>query len=181
MRAVIFGLAALIIGLPPVASAATHPYFTNTVLIDQNGAPHRFYDDLLRGKTVVITSFFSSCAGTCPIMNATFGKIQASLGSRLGKDVYLLSITVDPENDTPARLKEYARRVGARPGWFFLTGSKKDVDEVLAKLGYSVSAREQHKNIFLLGNESTGVWKKLFGLAGADEIIPIVNGVIRDP
>lgn len=181
MRRAALILAALLVAPLFAAPPAGHPYFPNTLLVDQNGSSHRFYEDLLRGKTVVISSFFSSCAGTCPIMNAAFGKIQASLGPRLGKDVFLLSITVDPENDTTARLKEYAKGVGARPGWFFLTGSRKNIDEVLAKLGYSVSAREQHKNIFLLGNEPKGLWKKLNGLARPDEIIAIVDGVIREP
>jgi protein SCO1/2 len=155
-------------------------YFTDVVLTDQNGKPVRFYSDVLQGKTVVVESFFSTCTGTCPLMNATFAKIQAAVGDRLGKDVVLVSITVDAEHDTPEKLKAYAARMKARPGWMFLTGKKADVDQALHKLGLKVGSREEHKNLFIIGNEPKGLWKKVFGLGKADEIISIVQGVIQD-
>lgn len=155
-------------------------YFTDVELTDQNGKPVRFYTDVLQGKTVVVESFFSTCSGTCPLMNATFAKIQAAVGDRLGKDVFLVSITVDAENDTPAKLKAYADRMKARPGWMFLTGKKENVDQALHKLGLAVKSREEHKNLFIVGNEPTGLWKKVQGLGKPDEIVSIVQGVIND-
>lgn len=164
-------------------AAAAKParnYFSDVLLIDQHGKEVRLYSDVLEGRTVVIESFFSTCSGTCPLMNATFGKLQNAFASRLGKDVFLVSITVDSENDTPARLKAYATRVGAKNGWMFLTGSKENVAQALHKLGLQAPKPEQHKNIFIVGNEPQGLWKKVFGLAGADEIIQIVRGVADD-
>lgn len=155
-------------------------YFTDVVLTDHHGKPVRFYSDVLQGKTVVIESFFTSCTGTCPIMNSTFAKIQNAVGDRLGKDVFLVSITVDAEHDTPARLKEYAAHMKARPGWMFLTGNKENVDQALHKLGLKVKSREEHKNLFLVGNEPKGVWKKVLGLGRADEIVGIVRGVMDE-
>lgn len=154
-----------------------HNYFTDVQLVDQHGQTVRLYSDVLQGKTVVVESFFTSCTGTCPLMNATFAKIQNAVGDRLGKDVVLVSITVDAENDTPAKLKEYAGRMKARPGWMFLTGKKENVDQALHKLGLGAKAREEHANLFIVGNEPKGVWKKVFGLAKADEIVSIVQGV----
>lgn len=174
---------ALVTFAASVAAAESSParnYFTDVVLTDQHGKPVRFYSDVLQGKSVVIESFFASCTGTCPIMNATFAKIQAAVGDRLGKDVVLVSITVDAENDTPQKLNEYAGRMKARPGWMFLTGSKEDVDRALHKLGLAVETRESHKNLFIVGNEPKGVWKKVFGLGNPEEIVSIVQGVIDD-
>lgn len=160
--------------------SAAHHYFTDVELIDQDGRPQRLYSDLLAGKTVVVSSFFSSCTGSCPAVAATLARIQASLGDRLGRDVVLLSLSVDPQTDTPARLKEYATRLGARPGWYFLTGSKQNVDLALHKLGQYSERKEDHTNLLIVGNERTGLWKKVFGLAKPEEILAIVQGVLDD-
>lgn len=175
--------AALLVIATSLTATETSPartYFTDVELTDQDGKPVRLYSDVLEGKTVVIESFFSACTGTCPIMNATFAKIQNAVGDRLGKDVFLISITVDAENDTPAKLKEYAGRMKARPGWMFLTGKKENVDRALHKLGLGVEARENHKNLFIVGNEPKGLWKKVFGLGKPEEIVSIVQGVIKE-
>jgi protein SCO1/2 len=162
----------------PVSPA--HKYFSDVELVDQDGQKHRFYSDLLAGKTVVVDAFFANCSGACPVMGQKLAALQDWLGDRLGKDAYLLSITVDPQTDTPARLKEYAQRLGARPGWFFLTGKKENVDWALYKLGYFVEQKEAHSNLLIMGRESTGLWKKVFGLAPAEEIIHSLDAVLHD-
>ncbi len=162
------------------AESAAHHYFTDVELIDQDGKPHRLYSDLLAGRTVVVDSFFSSCTGSCPAVAATLARVQAALGDRLGRDVVLLSLSVDPQTDTPARLKEYAARLGARPGWYFLTGSKQNVDLALRKLGQYSERKEDHTNLLIVGNERTGLWKKVFGLAKPEEVLAIVQGVLDD-
>lgn len=155
-------------------------YFSDVELINQDGQKLRFYSDVLKNKVVVINVFFTTCTGVCPPMNRNFEKIQEALGDRLGKDVFLVSISVDPETDTPPRLKEYGRRFHARPGWMFLTGKKENVDWALYKLGQYVETKENHTNIFIIGNEPKGLWKKAFGLAKAEELIKIVEDVIND-
>lgn len=159
---------------------AAHRYFGDIPLVDQSGRTQRLYSDLLAGRSVVIDVMFTSCTGVCPVMSRTFAHIQDWLGDRLGRDVYLISISVDPENDTPAKLAEYAARYKARPGWYFLTGSKENVEAALAKLGQKVENRESHQNLFLIGNDRTGLWKKAFGLARPEEIVPIVDSVVND-
>lgn len=157
-----------------------HKYFGDVKLIDQDGKEMRLYSDLLQGKSVVINVVFTTCTSACPAMTAAFTKIQDHLGDRLGKDVRLLSISIDPVTDTPAKLKEYAARFKARPGWYFLTGSKANVDEALKKLGQYVENKEDHLNLFLIGNERTGLWKKAFGLASPEQLFPIVDSVVND-
>jgi protein SCO1/2 len=160
--------------------AAAQKYFTDVSLVNQDGEAMRLYSDLLKGKVVVIDFFFATCQGTCLPMNRNLQKVQDSLGDRLGKEVYLISISVDPAVDTPARLKEYAKKLNARPGWYFLTGEKASVDFALRKLGQYVENKQDHTNIFIIGNERTGLWKKAFGLAKPDELIKVVDSVIDD-
>lgn len=155
-------------------------YFSDVELINQDGQKVRFYTDVLKNKVVIINTFFTACTNICPPMNRNFEKIQEALGDRLGKDAFLVSITVDPETDTPTRLKEYGRRFHARPGWMFLTGKKENVDWALYKLGQYVETRDDHNSIFIIGNEPKGLWKKAMGLAKAEELISIVEDVIND-
>jgi protein SCO1 len=160
-------------------SSAQH-YFTDTILINQNGEKMRFYTDLLKGKIVIIDSFFATCQGSCLPMSRNLEKVQNALGDRLGKDVSIISISVDPTVDTAASLKAYANKLNARPGWYFLTGDKANVDFVLKKLGQFVDDKQDHLNIFIIGNERTGLWKKAFGLAKSEDLIKVVDSVMND-
>ncbi|HEX7331859.1 MAG TPA: SCO family protein [Pyrinomonadaceae bacterium] len=160
--------------------SAAEKYFSDVELITQDGQKVRFYSDVLKNKVVVINTFFTTCKNICPPMNRNFERIQEALGDRLGKDVFLVSITVDPETDTPTRLKEYGQRFHARPGWLFLTGKKENVDWALYKLGQYVETKDEHNSIFIIGNEPKGLWKKAMGLAKAEELIRIVEDVIAD-
>lgn len=164
----------------PQANKAAQSYFGEIPLVDQDGTTRRLYSDLIQNKVVVIDFMFTSCTGACPIMSNNFAKIQDWLGDRLGKDVYLLSVSVDPANDTPAKMKEYAARYKAKPGWYFLTGSQENINAALRKLGNYVENPEAHQNLFLIGNDRTGLWKKAFGLAEPDALIPVVQSVLED-
>jgi protein SCO1 len=162
------------------AETPAHKYFTDVELINQNGEKMRFYSDLIQGKVVIIDSFFATCQGSCLPMNQNLAKVQEALGDRLGKDVYILSISVDPTVDTPPNLKQYANKLQAKPGWFFLTGAKENVDFALKKIGQFVDDKQDHLNIFIIGNERTGLWKKAFGLAKSEELVKVVDSVLND-
>lgn len=155
-------------------------YFTDVVLLNQNNEKMRLYSDLLKDKVVIINAFFATCQGSCLPMSRNLEKVQEALGDRLGKEATIISISVDPTVDTPANLKAYAKKLNARPGWYFLTGDKKNVDLALYKLGQFVENKENHLNIFIIGNERTGLWKKAFGLARSDELIKVVESVLND-
>jgi cytochrome oxidase Cu insertion factor (SCO1/SenC/PrrC family) len=163
---------------PPRSAAAR--YFTDTPLVTQEGKTVRFYSDLLQDKTVVINNFFTGCGSVCPVLLATCARLQDHLGDRLGQDVNILSISVDPDTDTPAVLKTFATQFKARPGWYFLTGSRENVQLVLRKLGQYSETKEAHSNLLLVGNDKTGLWKKLLGVADAAEIARLVDTVVSD-
>lgn len=162
------------------ALSPAEKYFSDVELINQDGEKLRFYNDVLKNKVVVINTFFTTCKSICPPMNRNFEKMQEALGDRLGNGVFLVSISVDPETDTPTRLKEYGRSFHARPGWLFLTGKKQNVDWALYKLGQYVETKDNHTSIFIIGNEPKGLWKKAFGLAKSEELIRILDDVIND-
>ena len=167
---------------PSTATEQTpaHHYFTDVALINQNGERMRFYSDLLKGKVVIINSFFGTCQGVCLPMNRNLEKIQEALGDRVEKDVHIISISVDPVVDTPASLKEYAKKLHARPGWYFLTGDKQNVEFALNKIGHFVTDKQDHLNILIIGNERTGLWKKALSLAPTAELVKIVESVLND-
>ena len=166
---------------PDATENKAQKYFTDTVLVNQNGERMRFYTDLMKGKTVVIDTFFATCQASCLPMNRNLAQIQEGLGDRLGKDVNILSISVDPGVDTPTLLKAYAKKLNAKPGWYFLTGDKESIEFILKKLGQFVDDKNDHTNIFLIGNDRTGLWKKAFGLAKSEELMKVVESVVNDP
>jgi protein SCO1/2 len=163
-----------------VGPSPAEKYFSDVELINQDGQKVRFYSDVLKDKVVVINTFFTSCTSVCPPMNRNLERVQEALGDRLGKDAFLVSISVDPETDTPPRLKAYSQRFHARPGWTFLTGKKENVNWALYKLGQYVETRDDHTTIIIIGNEPKGLWKKAFGLAKPYELMKIVEDVIED-
>ncbi|HLL73752.1 MAG TPA: SCO family protein [Pyrinomonadaceae bacterium] len=160
--------------------SATQKYFSDVELVDQDGRRVRFYSDLLKGKTVVVNAFFATCKGVCAPMSQNLQRVQEAFKERVGKDLHIISITVDPETDTPAMLKAYAKQYGAIPGRYFVTGKKENVDWALYKLGQYVEQKEQHTSIFIVGNEATGLWKKLHGVANISEIVKSVESVLND-
>jgi protein SCO1 len=159
-------------GTPKSAGGAA--YFPNHVLVTQDNKPVRFYDDLIKNKVVLINFMFTTCKGVCSPMTANLAKVQEQLGERLGKDVVMLSFTVDQETDTPAVLKKYAASFKARPGWYFLTGKKENLDWVLYKLGGYVEDKNAHNLKLIVGNEATGEWQKMHAMANPTEIAAAV-------
>jgi protein SCO1/2 len=139
-------------------------YFPNVTLTTQDGVEVRFYDDLLKGKIVAINLIYTSCQYACPLETARMAQVQKLLGDRMGRDVFFYSITIDPEHDTPAVLKEYGEKFHAGPGWFFLTGEQADIELISKKLGiYSApnsSNPDGHLPYLLVGNEATGQWMR---------------------
>ncbi|MGI8989911.1 MAG: SCO family protein [Bryobacteraceae bacterium] len=167
-------LAALIL-LPPVFGAES--YFPNLPAILQDGRQVRFYRDLVAGKTVVLHSFFANCHGVCPMMLGKMRSLQEALGDRLGKDVFLISITVNPADDTPRKLDELSKSLGAKPGWVFVSGEQRNIDWILYRLGQYFPAKEDHSTMLLVGNERSGVWSKVHASEPLEKILNTIERV----
>ncbi len=158
--------------------SASAKYFPNLVLLTQDNQPVHFYDDLLKGKVVLINFIFTTCQGVCSPMTANLARAQSYLAEHVGREVVMISISVDPVTDTPEVLKKYADKFKVRPGWYFLTGEKKNVDWVLYKLGGYVADKQQHSSVLVVGNEATGEWMKLHAMANPTEIASAVTKLL---
>ena len=141
-------------------TARAREYFTDTEVIDQNGRKLKFYSDVLHGKTVAISLFFTNCTEACPLVNATLAEVGDILGGRMGRDIALVSLTTMPETDTESVLAAYAARFQAGPGRLFLTGAPESVNALLAKLG-QMGPPESHTGMLVLGNVDSGVWTRM--------------------
>jgi protein SCO1/2 len=138
-------------------------YFPNIELTTQDGKKVRFYDDLLKGKLVVVDLIYTSCDFSCPLETARLAQVQKLLGDRVGKDIFFYSISIDPKRDTPAKLKAYAKKFHVGPGWLFLTGKKADIDEVSKKLGLYTSSdinKDGHATSLMIGDVPNGQWMR---------------------
>lgn len=137
-------------------------YFPNVPLVTQDGKTVRFYDDLLKGKSVAVNIIYTSCKDECPLETARLAQLQRLLGPRMGKDIFFYSISIDPEHDTPEVLKAYMEKFGVGPGWTFLTGKAEDIRLATKKLGlsrYSDAAnKDGHTAILMVGDEPGGQW-----------------------
>jgi protein SCO1 len=132
----------------------------NVPVQTQDGDRLRFYDDLVKGQAVLINFMFTTCTSECPRTTANLVKVQDVLGDRLGRDVRMISVTVDPATDTPQALKKYSARYGAKAGWYFVTGRQKDVDLIRQRLGVldGTTNKAQHTGMLVYGNEESGQW-----------------------
>jgi protein SCO1/2 len=150
----------------PVPTAKTEEdiareYFSDLTLTTMQGESVRFYSDVLKDRVVLINSFYTSSDGITPRQGQILTKLQGMLGDRLGRDFFMVSITIDPENDTPEKIREFAQGLGAGPGWIFLTGPPENVLEVNRRLGQQPEHIDDHKGLYLLGNVATTLWVKL--------------------
>jgi protein SCO1/2 len=130
----------------------------NVPLRTQQGHPVRFYDDLVKGKTVLVNFMFTSCATQCPQTMTNLAKVQQALGAHAGRDVFLISISIDPAHDVPATLASYAERYEAGPGWTLATGSQADIDSIQENLGLSPRDGRLHTGMAVYGNEIRRRW-----------------------
>jgi protein SCO1/2 len=137
-------------------------YFPNVILTTQDGTKIHFYDDVIKGKSVVIDLIYTHCVDACPLETARLVQVQKKLGDRVGKDIFFYSISIDPTHDTPQVLKEYAKKYHVGPGWTFLTGKKSDIDLISKKLGLYTEPdpndRDGHTPSVLIGDEPSGQW-----------------------
>ena len=161
----------------PIASASRQ--FPNPELIDQDGRKVRFFDDLIRGKVVMINFFFTTCESYCALDTARLKRVQQMLGDRVGKDIFFYSISVDPKTDTPEVLRKYRERFGIGAGWTFLTGNESEITAMRAKLGLLAVGIDQTKNdhslSVLVGNEATGQWMRRSNMDKAEVMAKILG------
>src|SRR5437762_973042 len=138
----------------------------DVTLVNENGEKVKFAD-LVKNRMVVINFIFTNCAYRCPMQGRKFSELQTALGDKLDKDVRLISISRDPENDTPEKLKAWAKNYGARPGWTLLSGNKIEIDKLLmALIGSPSTGKQDHNSVILIGRGNDKEWAKLTSIYG---------------
>lgn len=152
---------------PDPRLASTHwgeNYFPNVELVTSQGEKVRFFDDLIKDKVVMINFIYTRCPDACPLETAKLSELYQILGDRVGKDVFMYSISVDPTFDTPEVLNKYMQTYQIEEGWEFFTGNEEDIILLRRKLGLYIEEVNKdpldHNLSMIIGNQATGRWMK---------------------
>jgi protein SCO1/2 len=160
----------------------------NVRVTSQEGKTYRFYDDLVKGKTVLINFFYADCNGICPRMTSNLARVQAALGDQVGRDTFIYSISLKPEEDTPKHLKAYAEMHSIKPGsgWLLLQARRADMELLRERLGFKDSDAgldkdvNQHTGILRFGTDVYDKWSGYPLLGNANTIAEMVRQLDPD-
>ena len=182
------GPSAVEAGPAPLPAARGKPGgIPNVALKTHTGKTVRFYDDLVRGKLVVINMMYAGCTNTCPPTTHNLVRVQQMLGERVGRDIFMYSITLKPEQDSPVDLAAYAKSHAVQPGWLFLTGVPGDIEELRFALGFvdpdpAVDRQDgRHVGMVRIGNEPYRRWGMAPALADPRQIVSMILHEDRKP
>ena len=152
-------------------------FFPNVPLVTHEGKRVLFYDDLLKGKIVVLNLMYADCTKLCPLITANLVQVQKILATRTKHDIFFYSLTIKPREDTPAKLAAYAQMHEVGKNWLFLTGKPDDLELLRGKLGYRDPNPEKdrkdkalHSGMLRYGNEPLSQWSSAQGSANAEWI-----------
>jgi protein SCO1/2 len=155
-------------------------YFPNFELTTHEGKKVHFYDDLIKDKIVVINFMYAKCEGVCMPVTMNLKRVQNLLGSRIGRDIFMYSITLKPEEDTPGALKRYVQAHKIKPGWTFLTGKPDEINTLRRSLGFKDAKAKldkdltNHTGMVKYGNEARQWWAMFPGQANAPWIVECI-------
>jgi protein SCO1/2 len=146
---------------------------------DQDGRNVRFYSDLIKDKVVVLSFVYTSCNYTCSMQGQTFSKLQSLLGERLGKSVFLISVTTDPAKDDPALFKAWGKRYNVQEGWTLVTGKPAEMNKLLLPFTGNRAGAGMHLPSTFVGNDRTGLWTSAAGVFEPEALLNAVEFVTR--
>ena len=138
-------------------------------LINQDGEKVRLVEYLDTGKPVILEFIFATCTTICPILSIGFTNLQEKLGPEAA-NLRLVSISIDPEHDTPEVMKSYLQRYEAQPGWDFLTGSISDINQTMRAFDAYVSDKMGHRPLIFLHSPKENTWVRIDGLMSGKEL-----------
>lgn len=161
----------------PHAGSPGPAIFTNALLRTHENKQVRFYDDLIKGKQVLMNLMYATCEGACPLVTSSLVKVHQALQDRMGKDLFMYSLTVKPEDDDPQALKDFAEMHRALlPGWTFLTGDPYDLETIRYRL-FAMNHIAIDTNIYghtsflLIINDATNRWLHVDPLASMSTVL----------
>jgi protein SCO1/2 len=145
-------------------------------VVNQDGQHVRFNSQVVDGRIAIVTGFFTTCSSMCPITQEKLAQVAKLLGARLGKDVVIVSVSVDAENDTPARMKDWAEKFHIGSGWTLLSGNRADVDTLLKSLGLYVELRQRHQSALMIGSAATG-WVRISSWTPSEKLAKLAESM----
>ena len=156
-------------------------YFTNLELVNQDGQSVRFFDDVLKDKVVLISFIFTNCEGACPLITHKMTQVRDRMEAYVGQPLHFVSLSIDPERDTPAALKEFAQTHDAyQDAWTFLTGKPEVIKEITSRLGQYTENVEAHSTLMLAGNVNEAHWMKIPPQDQAPAIVEKLRTLLDD-
>ncbi len=176
-----FAGAVLVSALCAASAAAVEPSpigqltIPDVELFDQNGHKVHFYSDLVEGKVVAMNFVFTTCSTICTPQGARFAELRKLLGNRAGSDIHLISVSIDPQTDTPAKLKAWSDKLGGGPGWTLVTGEQAEVVRLLKSLGAFEVDIKRHNPSVLLGNDRDQHWTRAYSLSPAAKLVELLD------
>lgn len=172
----------LLQAIPERAEAAKATYqrtsesytMPDVTLIDQEGKRVKFRQIMESDRPVIVDFIFGTCTTICPVLSAGYTNLQNKLGADSSK-VHLVSISIDPENDTPKIMKEYLKRYRAKPGWDFYTGNRKDIDAVMRAFNAYIPNKMSHYAVTFIHRPNDSSWTRLYGILSSSEFLAEVQ------
>lgn len=151
----------------------------DVLLVDADARPVRLRELLASDDPVMLNFVFTTCSTICPIMVRVFADVPSRLGPA-ARNLRMISISIDPENDTPAKLKSYARTVGADSKWHFLTGRVEDINTVQRAFGTYSGDKMSHEALTLLRQGRSKSWVRIDGFATPDDLVREYRKLVAD-
>jgi protein SCO1/2 len=160
-------------------------HLPNIPLVTHEGKEVRFYDDLVKGKVVMLNFFYAVCGDVCPAVSANLAEVQKRLGDHVGRDIFMYSFTLKPEADDVFAIRAYRETYGAGPGWTFLTGKPEDMEKLRRGIGFTDpnplvdKDTTQHIGNVRYGNEPLMLWAACPGMGTPELLVDSVLWAMR--
>lgn len=142
----------------------------DVTLVNQDGVKVKLKAVLDSGEPVILDFIFGTCTTICPVLSAGYANLQTKMPPGAAK-IHLVSISIDPENDTPKVMRDYLKRYRAKPGWDFLTGRREDVDVVMRAFNAYIPNKMSHYPLTMIRDPKTGKWVRIFGMMSSSEFV----------
>lgn len=169
-------IAALLLCAAPLFGAAPfRPQLPDVEVVTHEGRTVRFYSDLVKDRAVAINFIFTNCSTICPVSGAMFANLQ----KQSVRGVSFISVSIDPEHDTPKALAAWSKRFRTGPGWTLVTGNPEAIGEIVKALGAATSRPQDHQPLTIIGSDATHVWTRLYGFPGPEKVNALFDDAMR--
>ena len=178
LKIVVWMVACLFLFVQGVAAEEGKPYkrtletyvVPDVTLLNQDGQEVQLKNYFETDKPIILDFIYCTCTTICPVLSVSFGYFQKKLGKDLDK-VRLVSISIDPDNDTPELMKEHLQKYGAQPGWDAFTGKRDNIVQVLKAFDTYVANKMNHYPLTLLRGPGQKEWVRIYGMLSASDLI----------